>query len=163
LQAFLSTAGPGEVPGEPVGNAVPVSALETFLELPAGSLDYISTHAVIEGSVIRRTFMAQAEDLVSFDWNFLTNEYTNLNQPNPEQNDLTLVTIVSPSLLADTAFWTFSLSQTALFGETGFSRFSFTIPATGTYTLSIGVVDVGDGGGLSGLLVDHVSLTPASP
>jgi hypothetical protein len=114
-----------------------------------------------------QTFTAEVGDVVSFDWNFLTNKATHLNEPdtppNPELNDLAFVTIVTPSLVADTAFWPFSLSQTALSGETGFRRFSFTIPATGTYTLSIGMVDVGDGGGLSGLLVDNVSLTPVNP
>jgi hypothetical protein len=41
---------------------------------------------------------------VSFDWNFLTNESTNLHEPdappNIELNDLAFVTIVTPSLLA---------------------------------------------------------------
>jgi hypothetical protein len=167
FQAFLSTAGPVENPGDPEGAAVPVSALETFLELPVGSLHDLSTDVIIEGSAIRQTFMANAGDVVSFDWNFLTNESTNLHEldapANPELNDHAFVTIVTPSLLADTAFWSFSLSQTVLSGETGFRRFSFPIPATGMYMLSIGVVDVGDGGGLSGLLIDNVSLTPVNP
>lgn len=170
FQALLSTAGRVEEPGKPGGNAVPVSDLETFLGLPAGSLDDIRTGAVIEGSAIRRTFTARAGDVVSFDWNFLTEEYTNLPEsafpPTPDMNDLAFVVItpLSPPVdrLADT-FWMFSLSQTAFFSETGFRRFSFTIPTTGTYTLGIGVVDVGDERGLSGLLIDNLLLTPSSP
>jgi hypothetical protein len=171
FQAFLSPAGRVEEPNTPVGNAVPAADLETFLALPAGSLDDISTGAVIEGSAIKRTFTARAGDVVSFDWNFLTDEYTDLPEsafpPTPDANDLAFVVITPLSTplfrLADT-FWTFFLSPTAFLGETRFNeRFSFTIPTTGTYMLGIGIVDVGDAAGSSGLLIDNVVLTPASP
>jgi hypothetical protein len=169
FQAFLSTAGPVEAQDEPVGNAVPVSDLERFLGCDPGSLDSLATDTVIEGSAIRRTFTARAGDIVSFEWNFLTNEYTNLHEfpPSPVFNDFAFVTITAEAFLeavslADT-FWSVALSATTFFGETGFTTFSFTIPVTGTYTLSIGVVDVGDREVTSGLLIDNVSLTPASP
>ena len=165
FQAFLSTAGPVEDPAYPVGNAVPAADLETFLGLLSGSLDDISTDTVIEGSALKKTFTAKAGDVVSFDWNFLTDENTNLDEPdfppNLGANDLAFVTIVPLSLLADT-FWTFSLSPTDFAAETGFDTFSFTIPITATYTLGIGVVDVGDAKTPSRLLVDNASLAPAS-
>ena len=106
------------------------------------------------------------------DWNFFTNENTNLDEPgfppSFDYNDLAFVSILfgdSPAdnvLLSD-SFWTFVLSPTDFFAESGFDRFSFTLPVSGTYTLSIGVVDVGDETAPSGLLVDNVLLTPSSP
>jgi hypothetical protein len=169
-QAFLSTAGDVEEPGNTVGNAVPIADLEAFLALPAGSLEGISTGTVVEGSAIKRTFTAMAGDVVSFDWNFLTDAFTNLTEPDfpaiSGTNDFAFVTIVPnpfmPNLLADT-FWTFSASEAEIFSETQFGSFSFTIPTTGTYTLGIGVVDVGHERVFSGLLLDNVALTPGRP
>ena len=62
---------------------------------------------------------------------------------------------------------TFTYDQQGVFdalaaSETGFDTFSFTIPTTGTYTLGVGVVDVGVADTLSALLLDNVVLTPAS-
>jgi hypothetical protein len=169
--AFLSTVGLVETPGEQAGSAVAILELEAFLGLPAGSLDELSTGTVIEGSAMKRTFTARAGDTITFDWNFFTDESTHLDEPDfPPSfdfNDLAFVSILlgnSPTenvLLSD-SFWTFVLSPTDFFAETGFDRFSFTLPATGTYTLSIGVVDVGDETVRSGLLVDNVLLIPAT-
>ena len=69
------------------------------------------------------------------------------------------MTITPLSLVADT-FWTFVLSAADFAGETGFATFTVTLPTTGSYTLGIGVVDVGDAIGLSGLLLDNITLTP---
>ena len=169
---FLSTVGPVENPGEPVGIAVTVSNLEAFLGLPAGNLDDLSTATVIEGSTLKRTFTAQAGDTVFFDWNFFTNENTHLDEPDfpPsfDYNDLAFVSIFlvalpEDSILLADSIWTFVLSPTNFFAETGFDTFSFTLPTTGTYTLGIGVADVGDQKVPSGLLVDNVLLVPASP
>jgi hypothetical protein len=163
FQALLLTAGPVEEAGDTTGGAVPVGALETFLGLPPGSLDSLSTSPVVEGSAIKRTVTVQAGTVLSFAWNFLTNEVTNLDElavlPNPDANDLVFVTLTPLTLVADT-FWTFVLSPADFVGETGFTTFTVTLPTTGTYTLGLGVVDVGDATGLSGLLLDHFTLTP---
>ena len=172
FQAFLSTAGLAEAPEDLPGNAVAASELETFLALPPGSLDHLSTAPVVEGSAVKRTFTARAGDMVSFDWNFLTNERTHLDEPDAspglDRNDLSFVSIAvdaAPTeniLLADST-WTFILASTSFSAETGFDTFSYVLPATGTYTLGIGVADVGDAQLPSGLLLDNVTLTPASP
>jgi hypothetical protein len=143
---------------------VPVAELETFLELPLGSLDSLSTDMVVEGTAIKRTFTAQAGAVLSFDWNFLTNEVTSVDDPaalpSPQTNDFVFVTIAPLTLLADT-FWTFVLSPTSFMSETGFETFTFILPTTGAYTLGIGVVDVGDEKGLSGVLIDNIQFSPA--
>jgi hypothetical protein len=146
-QALLST----------VGTAATDSDLETFLGLAAGSLDGLGNGDAIEGAAIKQTFSASAGDLLSFDWNFLTNEST------PSTfNDFAFVTINPTSELADTGFATFFSSPTPFDEETGFSTFSFPIAATDSYTLGIGVVDEGDVVISSGLLIDRVSLTSSN-
>jgi VCBS repeat-containing protein len=171
FQAFLSTAGRLEDPLDPSGNAMPIADLETFLGLPPGRLSDISTDTAIEGSALKRTFTANAGDIVSFDWNFLTNEPTHLDEPafppSVTSNDFVFVTLTPVSHLADT-FSAFGASSTIFTGETGFDTFTWTIPATGTYEIGIAVIDVGDEKTLSGLLVDNVLLTsgaslPRSP
>jgi hypothetical protein len=163
FQALLSTAGSIEGEGDTTGGAVRLEELETFLGLQPGSLDSISTSRVVEGSAIKRTFTVQAGTVLSFAWNFLTNEVTNLDEPtasaNPDANDLVFVTITPLSLVADT-FWTFVLSAADFLSETGFATFTVTLPTTGHYTLGIGVVDVGEALELSGLLLDNFTLTP---
>lgn len=133
--------------------------IEAFLGLKRRSLDEFGNGDVTKGSAIRQTFTANAGDILTFNWNFLTNEGAQVFP----YNDFSFVSISSLSELADT---TFSSSVTSLttqfFEETGFQTFSFTIPTTGTYTLGLAVVDVGDNSIDSGLLVDNVTLSSVS-
>ncbi|MEC4811698.1 MAG: hypothetical protein SAK29_00175 [Scytonema sp. PMC 1069.18] len=145
FQALLSTG----------GATFSDEIIEEFLGLEAGSLDNFGNGDVVEGSAIRQTFMANAGDIVTFNWNFLTNEGAQIFP----FNDFSFVSISSLSELADTTFSPFVTSLTTqFFEETDFQTFSFTIPTTGTYTLGIGVVDVNDNTIDSGLLVDNVTL-----
>ncbi len=181
-QAFLSTAfNEVLVPTQPPqGNAVPAtfitglsSNLEGFLGLSTflgdESLDSIATAQPIEGSAIKQTFTAAAGDVVSFSWNFLTNESVEQAARNdstyPAFNDFAFATIKSEYSsevfsLADTISTSFSNSSTPFFEETGFRTFSYIVPSTGSYTLGIGVVDVGEATRISGLLVDNVEAVP---
>lgn len=180
-QAFLSTASNEVlVPNQPPeGNAVPStfisglpSNLEGFLGLSTflgdESLDSIATAQPIEGSAIKQTFTASAGDVVSFSWNFVTNESVEQAARNdstfPNFNDFAFAAIQSDSSneifsLADTIS-NFSNSSTPLFNETGFNTFSYKVPDTGNYTLGIGVADVGEPTRISGLLVDNVEAVP---
>ncbi|MEL7038578.1 MAG: hypothetical protein AAFO04_23635 [Cyanobacteria bacterium J06592_8] len=143
FQALLSTG----------GATVPDSSVEAFLGLDLGSLDTLSGQDLTSGSAIQQAFTANAGDLLTFDWNFLTDE----NTPT-FFNDLAFVSISSLSTLADTTFPTFVSSLTPFNEETGFQPFSFTVPSNGTYTLGIGVVDAVDTVVDSGLLIDNVAL-----
>lgn len=120
----------------------PISAseLEAFLDLAPGSLNQPNNDDATEGSAIRQTFLANAGDVISFDFNFLTNEV--LETP---FNDFGFISLNgSVSELADTTSATSSVATTSFIEETGFQTFSTAISTTGTYTLGIGVVDVGD-------------------
>jgi hypothetical protein len=143
FEALLSTGDP----------TVPDFSLEAFLGLAPGSLDNLGNGNATDGSAIRQTFLAEAGDILSFDWNFLTNEGT------PSFfNDFSFVSLSVLSELGDTTS-IFMNSLTPFNQETGFQTFSFTIPTTGTYTLGLGVTDVADNVVDSGLLVDNVKLT----
>ncbi|NEP33635.1 PEP-CTERM sorting domain-containing protein [Moorena sp. SIO3B2] len=165
FQALLTTG---------VGS-VPVSDIETFLGLTAGSLATIpnlpNVDTPTEGSAIQQTFTAYAGDILTFDWNFLTNEFTSSLNPedfnglpfvNPEVfNDFSFVSISQMvDGLADTNSPLFIESLTPFFEETGFQSFSYTFETSGTFSLGFGVLDEDDDIVDSGLLIDNVQLTP---
>ena len=173
-QALITTA-PGlkgfDQPSFSGQNSVPAKSLETFLGLTPGSLNQISNSDVsyskrkaTESSAIKQTFTANAGDVVSFDWNFLTNEDT----PEPSFRDFAFVSINSLSKeLANVGTSLFNSSGTSFLEETGYQHFSYKLPTAGTYTLGFGTTDVSlvnlnDTTGNSGLLIDHVSLSSTS-
>lgn len=131
------------------------SEIENFLGLSSGSL---TAMGVQEGSAIKQTFTANAGDVLSFSWNFLTD----LDPADTTYNDFAFWTLSSTQeQLADTNNPTnFSFSRLAK--ETGYQPYSYTLASTGTYTLGFGVVDVGDTTVNSALLVDNVRLSSSS-
>ncbi|MBH8562550.1 hypothetical protein I8748_10235 [Nostoc sp. CENA67] len=138
------------------------SILEKFLALEDESLNSLGKGQVTQGSAIQQTFTAKAGDILSFDWDFLTNEVL----PPITFSDFSFVSISSQDnsvssllALADVTDTTSEFSLTDFFQETGFKTFSFKLPTTGTYTLGLGVLDVGDSDIDSGLLIDNFKLT----
>ena len=141
---------------------------EAFLEISPGSLSNLDNGEVIEGSAIKRQFTANAGDVLTFDWNFLTDAIL------PEaDNDFAFYTI-SPSPTDSSSF---SLIELADIGypdgtasgfeevnlrrtrQTNFQRLRIEIPGDGSYTLGLGVVDVNGPLVDSELLVDNVALS----
>jgi len=158
-QALLSSASlAGDFFNFSGTDAVDSSNLEAFLGIPAGSLSSLENGNSIEGSAIKQTFTANVGDVLSFDFNFLTDDDT----PNPNFNDFAFA-VLQPSTieLADT-FSTFNLSS-FFRQETGFQTFSTVLATSGTYTLGLGIVDVGDNAITSGLLVDNIQSTASVP
>ncbi|MGB3534843.1 MAG: SdrD B-like domain-containing protein [Microcoleaceae cyanobacterium] len=133
--------------------------LETFLNLTPGTLDSLGNGDVTEGSAIAQTVTVSAGDQLSFDWNYLTNEGNESSF-----NDFAFISIESEDsqIIADT-FSFLDVSDTGLFPqETGYNSFNYTFENGGTYTIGIGVVDVGDIGVDTGLLVDNFSFSGGS-
>ena len=144
--------------------SVPVSDIETFLGLTDGSLATIPNLPNVgnptEGSAIQQTFTAHAGDVLTFDWNFLTEEFTSSFDP-ALFNDFSFVSIAKMvDGLADTNSPLFIDSLTPFLEETGFQSFSYTVETSGTYSLGLGVLDDDDDVVDSGLLIDNVKLTP---
>lgn len=130
--------------------------LETFLGLETGSLFALGNGNATNGSAIKQTFTANAGDVLTVDWNFLTKEETKT-----VFNDFAFVSLNSLSTLASSLtspLIAFNGPDSAFDQQTGFQASSFTISTAGTYTLGLGIVNVTDTTGDSGLLVDDVSI-----
>ncbi|MBT9315774.1 Calx-beta domain-containing protein [Leptothoe spongobia] len=142
--------------------SVLTSDLEAFLGLSSGSLDDLSSSLpdselyrtnVTEGSAIAKTITVEAGDQLTFDWNQKTEDYLPFR-------DLTFFSISTntTNILASVQ----SPLEVILENgpqETGFGTFSHTFTNDGTYTIGVGVVDVGDHIVDSALVVDNFTLT----
>lgn len=139
------------------GSTQSASSLESFLGLTSGSIALTGSGIPIEGSAFKQTIVANAGDVLTFQWNFLTNELTP-----PTSNDFAFFTIGnSIRELADTTTSLFATSPSISFNdETGYRTFSMTVTNSGTFTLGFGVVDVSDRSIASGLLIDNATLVP---
>ncbi|MBD1805370.1 filamentous hemagglutinin N-terminal domain-containing protein [Microcoleus sp. FACHB-SPT15] len=142
------------------------SELQTLLGLN-NTLDNLGNGNATEGSAIQATFSTTtANQPISFQWRFVTSEST----PSVSFNDFafislsgtttgtppTPVTLIALNELADTTFSGGFSSPSSISGfnaETGLQAFSTVIQNPGTYSLNIGVVDVGDTGVTSGIEV----------
>jgi hypothetical protein len=138
-------------------SSVSSGEIEAFLGLTSGALSGLGNGDATEGSAIKQTFSGTAGETLTFDWNFFTNEAT------PSFfNDFSFITL-SPSggtsTLADTnSRFPLLGSNVSFNSETGFNTFSFILPEDATYTLGLGIVDVGDTVVGSALLVDNLNL-----
>jgi hypothetical protein len=124
------------------------AALETFLQLPNGTLD------AIEGSGLSQSFTANAGDVLSFEWNFLTDILDNTGF-----DDFAFFVLDGAVFSLASTSSSLHASNSVFNYETGFSIFSQILNG-GSHTLSFGVVDVGDGLAVSTLLIDGVTLSP---
>ena len=134
--------------------------IEQFLGLTSESLNNLSKSNTFGGSAMKQTFTANAGDIISFDFNFLTSEST----PNNAKNDFSFVSFASNvldnpflHLLSDT-FSNFVNSNTRFSRETGYESFEYEILETGDYTLGFGVANATTDAGHSGLLVDNIKV-----
>lgn len=136
-------------------SSAPAASIEKFLGLTRGSLSTLGNGVAKGGAAIKQTFTASAGDVVSFDWNFLTDEGT----PNARNNDFAFFSLNGLKELADTKV-SFVDSLSPFREETGYQKTSYNITTAGTYTLGFGVINSGDRKVQSGLLIDNVSSEP---
>lgn len=106
------------------------TAIESFLGLANGTLDASNFQNATNGSAIRNTIAVEAGDVLSFDWQFQTNDYL-------PYNDFSFYSIGS-SL--------YELADIRLVGDFGqiASQTSYTFTTDGTYTIGFGVVNTLD-------------------
>lgn len=127
---FIDNGGGSYTLSNEVG-AVPDSSIETFVGLPSGALDTLSTGDATEGSALSDSLSVSIGDIFSFDWIWNTEEALN-----SIFNDFAFVNLSLDgiSLLADASVPT---------GTTG--NFSWIATSSGLLTYGIGVMDVEDG------------------
>lgn len=156
--------------------AVGTKETEIFLGLNSGSLTNYSNNKVVQGSAIKQSFTASMNDILSFSFNFLTDEDVIssddiFSKPNPLFNDFAFLTILFDGdssgqifKLADT-FNSFQASDSLFISETGWLNYSTPLSHSGKYTVGFGIADVGDDGFSSGLLLKNIqySARPNAP
>jgi hypothetical protein len=118
----------------------------------------------VEGALLYQSFtLAPGESVISFNWNFLTNEGT----PSVRGfNDFAFAHLISGGSLVDSAivdtFASFPDSGVIYREHTGWNTVAFSGLAPGSYSLVFGVFDADDGNDAfaSALLVDSVVAVP---
>ena len=141
--------------------------IAAFLGLQGSTLDATHGTNVTAGSALRHETTVEAGAVLTFDYNFLTQEFTSIYN---SFNDLAFFTIVGEGIeethiLADTHSDGFSPSGAFPYQEsTGYRQFEHTFETGGTYTIGFGVSDVLDSVVDSALLLDSIQLTtPIAP
>ncbi|MCG8591110.1 MAG: PEP-CTERM sorting domain-containing protein [Proteobacteria bacterium] len=145
--------------------AVTAASLEASLGLAAGTLDALSPsgNPATEGSGARQNITASAGDEITFDWQFLSREnigettYTDYFfwslVDTSDSSVLIQQVLADPSALAASA-------STLYTNETPVGSVSYVLPSSGTFTFSIGVLDVQDTLWRTGVWVDNLVLIP---
>jgi len=158
---FQALIGNGPSPGGNVGNptnvfsfsginSVNADDLEEFFGLPSSTLDNNPRQQfAAQGSGIVQSFTAQAGDVLSFFWNYLTDDGTFGFDFSFAVFDGAVIFLGDPAI-------ELKPSDTIFLEESGFRRFEVIIPTTGVHQLGLGVVDTGDEQVNSALLIDRV-------
>jgi len=144
------------------------ASLDTFLNLPAGTLEGIG---YTDGSAISQTFTGNLNDVLTFKYDFLTNE----SSTNPSAGDagFAFLGFINSVPFESIGLGTPAEALTAAPGATGYatqtgilSGIPTDLTSSGTFTLSFVVLTMGDPAG-SALLVDDIALNgltnPAAP
>jgi hypothetical protein len=165
---LLMTTGSGSVsPG----------ATETAMGMPNNSIrqlfrDYVRRPGQsrgmfpIEGSAVQQSFdVVAAGDYITFDWNFLTDEFNRNPVETDYYTDFLWGYLEGPGGVeefvlahANEGAGNFSTSNSTFDQETGSHTFTFTFAQAGSYTLTLGVHDVEDAYYDSGGILDGFQL-----
>jgi len=140
--------------------AVPVADLEAFFGMASGAIssinpgDGIYVDSPIEGSGIKDSFGFEIGDIISFDYNFMTDEVV------PDYvNDYAFVAIGGQVALLDHVLGSTPSVSYPYERETGYMSFSYAAPVAGILDFGVGIVDVADGVVDSALLIDNIKVT----
>lgn len=136
-----------------------IADLENFLSLTPNSLTTLGFNNLAAGSAIRQDISANAGDVLSFQWNFLTFESPGFGSPSDvdfaffsianDSGPQVLSTTLNPDLSAVTGVYP---------NATGYSVFEYTFQTSGDFRIGFGVVDVNGVFAPSALLIDDVRL-----
>jgi hypothetical protein len=120
---------------------------------------------VIAGSAIKQSLSVTAGEILTFNWNFITDDVTGAGQTSaPDFAFWSLRPELSnPVALANLTTGTFfATGSTDYPNGTGYQTASYTFTTSGIFTIGFGVMSVGDLTGKSALLIDNVKIGPLS-
>lgn len=130
--------------------------LENFLGLVDGTLD--QEGEAYEGSAIKTSLTVQAGDILTFNWNFLTNETASILQPNRGRfQDFSFLQVGNNLIKLANVNQIIAVSN-PFDGETGSQTYNHTFTQSGTLTVAFGIADIDDYLVSSGLSVTQVQL-----
>ncbi|WP_337173559.1 hypothetical protein [Paludisphaera sp.] len=162
-QAFLQSGN--------VMTTATIEEIDTQFGFLGGQLRSLSTGLPKAGSGFLQVFSIAESSILSFDFNFLTSHRP--GSEDPDFNDFAFVSIGTsientgyfagvPVGLADLSSRFVDSSASSFLGETGYRNYSVVLPEAGTYAFGLGVIDVGDQSGNSGLLIDNIRISPVT-
>ncbi len=160
-QAVLSN-NPQAIPGD-AGAVTNIPTLDTFFNLGAGALE---ARNVQSGSGIKQTFFANTGDVISFKYDFATNEaptsettrdFGFYTLQGPAGGDAAFTSLANPSVPLQSPTNPLDGINAYFNTESGYLTGTFNVTTPGNYTLAFGVANVGNTTNASGLLVDSVT------
>lgn len=158
FSALISTIGP------PVTNAASLAAFANITETQLNAVRPVGAFSAEEGAAIQQTFAVAANDTLSLQYFFLSNE----GPIATDFNDYAFVAFTSATQPTVVERLAATSPDTAFFGGATFDRrtnlrtYTRTFTTAATVTLTLGTVDVGATGRDSALFVDNVSVVPAN-
>ena len=126
------------------------AGLEAFFSLTPGVMDTLDNGNATNGSGIKTTIQVEAGDVVSFDWFFDADDYI-------PYNDFAFV--IQEGAVIELA----DISEVGSYNATNWATYSFTVTSSGTLEIGFGVMNEGDSGVDSHLLIDNVLVNDAPP
>lgn len=155
------------------GGTASISDIELFAGVAVNKIEDLDTVTSTFGAAVKQTFNANAGDILNFNVNFSTDEDPQF-WVNSEFGDYSFFCISGGGI--DTCFFmidTDSLYISQQFMGTSadcdshhsvnlWNVGSYTFPSSGTFSVSVGVLNCGDNTGISNLLLDNVTLTSPS-
>ena len=147
------------------------ATIESAMGVPSGTIDAAfggvpstSTTGPTNGSAFRITFAAEAGDQLQFDWNFVSGEpppleplYTDFGWGHLSLDG----TPLGEAALANANEGTFVDTSNNDYDQTGWQTVSLNLGATGSYTLTLGVMDVQDAVVDSYMIFDYFRIARA--
>jgi hypothetical protein len=148
---------------ETTGNLTALApAIVASLGVPGSQIAAFGAGTPVNGTGISQSVTVSAGDVLTFNWNFVTDELSEL----PMYNDFGFFTISgSAFLLASRNSSTFDTVSPPVGyeGQTDWATQTYAFPTAGTYTIGFAVFNVGDAGHDSALLLDSIAIPTPEP
>lgn len=148
---------------ETTGNhTVLAPAVALSLGVPGSAIAGLGTGTPVNGTALSQTVTVPAGAVLTYDWNFLSDE---LNE-SATFNDFAFFTVSGAAYLLasrNSSTWDLVSPPAGFDGQTDWATGTYTFAAAGTYTFGFGVLNVGDSGHNSALLLDGVAIAVPEP
>lgn len=135
-----------------------------FLGIDASDITGLMSGTPTRGSAIKQTITTVPYEILTFEFNFLSDEYDEAAM----FNDFAFLTVDNDAYFLASRYTTFPtanfVSPPAGFdGQSNYSTFNFTFLTGGVHEIGFGIFNVGDTGHNSALLLDQIQVIAPEP